>query len=172
MRRGLLSGLLVVAATAAGLVGVSAAPAAAALPTCYRLAPLDTGHIGPVNVPSAGSTPESTSCILKRGNRNAAVVRLQQTLNACYDNPHKLEVDGVFGGLTEAALRRTQAAHGIGADGVYGPITRDTISWSAGGGSCVSVDGPGGCPPLGCEGPAVNRPVASRIPSDAARSRG
>ncbi|HYN97574.1 MAG TPA: peptidoglycan-binding domain-containing protein [Pilimelia sp.] len=122
---------------------VAATPASAALPTCYRQAPLDTGHIGDINVPSAGTTASSTSCILKRGHRNAAVKRLQQNLNVCF-NGADIADDGVFGPQTEAALERTQRALGIEDDGVYGPVTRDRMPWWAGGAGCWRVNGPGG----------------------------
>jgi peptidoglycan hydrolase-like protein with peptidoglycan-binding domain len=80
---------------------------------------------------------------MKRGNTGAAVRRLQQNLNICYDGAD-IAVNGIFGLQTRAALRRTQQAEGITPDGVYGPKTRDSIPWWAGGGGCWRVNGPGG----------------------------
>lgn len=119
-----------------------AAQALYALPTCYRQAPLDTGHIGTIDVPSTGTTPQSTRCVMRRGTNNGAVKRLQGNLNVCFNGDPKLVVDGSFGEKTEAALTRTQRALGISADGVYGPQTRDAMPWWAGGAGCWAVTGP------------------------------
>lgn len=58
---------------------------------------------------------------LRRGSAGSPVLKLQILLMglgyACGG------VDGVFGGLTEAAVRKYQAANGLDADGVVGAIT-------------------------------------------------
>lgn len=108
-----------------------AAQGLAALPTCYRTALLDTGHVGPVPVPSAGTTPASTSCVMGVGATSAAVRRLQMNLNECYGE--NLATDQIFGTRTRDALKRAQRAEGITADGIYGPNTRNALTWWTGG---------------------------------------
>jgi hypothetical protein len=122
--------------------------AVAALPTCYRTTGLDTGSIGPLEVPSAGTTEASTSCLMGRGATSDAVRRLQVNLNECYGDyfDPDLKTDRVFGGLTEAALRKAQGAARTPDDGVYGPYTRDALEWWTGT-TCYPVDGPGGYGP-------------------------
>jgi murein L,D-transpeptidase YcbB/YkuD len=107
-----------------------AVPNPLALPTCYRTASLDTGHVGPVAVPSAGTTRASTSCIMGLGATSNAVRRLQINLNACY--AENLQTDRVFGTLTRNALKRAQRSEGVVDDGVYGPNTRDALLWWTG----------------------------------------
>ncbi|KOV49881.1 hypothetical protein ADL00_45375 [Streptomyces sp. AS58] len=76
------------------------------------------------------STPTST-CYLTNGDvgssTDSAVTALQRALNKCYGAG--LTLDGAFGDLTEAALRRAQSASGATVDGEYGPNTRDHIRW-------------------------------------------
>jgi murein L,D-transpeptidase YcbB/YkuD len=116
---------------AACLPAVAAAEPAAAAPTCHRTTTLATQAYGPVPVPSAGTTPASTTCLIGRGATSSAVRRLQQNLNACHGA--SLTQDGVFGARTESALRAAQRAVGVADDGVYGPRTRDALRWWTGG---------------------------------------
>ena len=69
--------------------------------------------------------------VLRSGSRGPAVQFLQLALNrAGYG---ALETDGVFGSLTEAALRRFQGAQGLAADGVAGTQThRKLMPWYTG----------------------------------------
>ena len=69
--------------------------------------------------------------VLRSGSRGPAVQFLQLALNrAGYG---ELETDGVFGSLTEAALRRFQGAQGLAADGVAGTQThRKLMPWYTG----------------------------------------
>jgi peptidoglycan hydrolase-like protein with peptidoglycan-binding domain len=57
------------------------------------------------------------------------VSALQRALNRCHSAG--LVADGVFGDLTEAALRRAQRATGATVDGEYGPNTLTHIKWPA-----------------------------------------
>lgn len=140
-----LTRALVGAAVLSGSLMLATPPAHAALPTCYRTTSFDSGHIGPIEVPSAGTTAASTSCLMGRGANSNAVKRLQYTLNVCYRAG--LRVDGDFGPRTEAALKYAQRLEGTPADGVYGPYTRDVLMWATGPspeGNCWTVNGPGG----------------------------
>jgi hypothetical protein len=63
---------------------------------------------------------------LQRGSEGPAVAQLQQRLNEEGADP-ALEVDGVFGPLTEAAVKVFQTAHGLEPDGIVGPLTRAAL---------------------------------------------
>lgn len=69
----------------------------------------------------------STNCRITTGSpkNNAAVRALQTNLNWCYGE--NLLVDGDFGSITAAALRRAQADEGILVDGWYGNESRDNL---------------------------------------------
>ncbi len=63
-----------------------------------------------------GSSPESPGIVnLHRGNVGANVVLLQTALG--------IGADGVFGRMTEAAVKSYQSSAGLVADGIVGPIT-------------------------------------------------
>lgn len=69
--------------------------------------------------------------ILRIGSTGPAVQLLQLALNRAGCGP--LETDGIFGPLTEAALRRFQSARGILSDGVAGREThRALLPWYTG----------------------------------------
>ena len=69
--------------------------------------------------------------ILRIGSTGPAVQLLQLALNRAGFGP--LETDGIFGPLTEAALRRFQSARGILSDGVAGREThRALLPWYTG----------------------------------------
>jgi hypothetical protein len=57
--------------------------------------------------------------MLKRGDRGPAVKILQRRLG--------IAADGVFGPMTERAVKRYQSSHGLVPDGVVGPITRGSL---------------------------------------------
>jgi peptidoglycan hydrolase-like protein with peptidoglycan-binding domain len=57
--------------------------------------------------------------MLKRGDRGPAVRILQRRLGRA--------ADGVFGPVTERAVKRYQRRHGLVPDGVVGPITRGSL---------------------------------------------
>lgn len=59
---------------------------------------------------------------LRRGNSGDEVADLQMLLSAKYGAD--LDIDGVFGAKTEAAVKAFQQAHGLTADGIVGPKTR------------------------------------------------
>jgi hypothetical protein len=92
-----LAGLLVLAAMV-----IAAVPAFA-----------DTGAT------AAGGATASAEVIVKRGDRGAAVRRIQEEL--------AISVDGVFGEQTERAVKRFQRSHNLVADGIVGPLTRGAL---------------------------------------------
>ncbi|PYZ97818.1 hypothetical protein CR205_04275 [Alteribacter lacisalsi] len=68
------------------------------------------------------------SPVLKRGDRGAGVVRLQKKLMASGVNSGP--VDGLFGVLTETALRHFQKVRRLRVDGIYGAETNEALSAS------------------------------------------
>lgn len=59
--------------------------------------------------------------VLRRGSRGSAVSDLQRRLAAAGHSPGA--VDGIFGSLTDSAVRRFQQARALTVDGVVGPMT-------------------------------------------------
>lgn len=62
---------------------------------------------------------------LRRGERGPQVKQLQRWLNV---NGARLVEDGIFGPLTEQAVRHFQVANGLVSDGVVGPQTEAALS--------------------------------------------
>ncbi|HEX6603141.1 MAG TPA: peptidoglycan DD-metalloendopeptidase family protein [Solirubrobacterales bacterium] len=69
--------------------------------------------------------PALGSRTMRIGNRGWDVAALQFLLQRAGHGPGR--ADGVFGPLTQAAVLRAQRAAGIGADGLAGPATIDTL---------------------------------------------
>jgi hypothetical protein len=61
--------------------------------------------------------------MLRPGSRGASVIELQDLLNARLTPSPRLVPDGIFGGLTAAAVRRLQNANWLNADGIVGNCT-------------------------------------------------
>jgi len=92
-----LAGLLVLAAMVIAAVPAFADPGASA----------------------AGGATASPEVIVKRGDRGAAVRRVQEQLG--------ISADGVFGEQTERAVKFFQRSHSLVADGIVGPLTRGAL---------------------------------------------
>lgn len=67
----------------------------------------------------AGAKAAQTEVVLKKGDRGPAVATLQERLG--------VGADGVFGKITERAVRGFQRSHGLTVDGVVGPQTRTAL---------------------------------------------
>ncbi|HZB05864.1 MAG TPA: transglycosylase family protein [Thermoleophilaceae bacterium] len=95
-------------ALVAGLLLASALLAGAAVPALA-----DRGAT------ASGGATASSEVIVKRGDRGPAVSTIQREL--------RIMADGVFGPLTERAVKRFQQRHGLVPDGIVGPLTRGAL---------------------------------------------
>jgi hypothetical protein len=68
---------------------------------------------------ASGGATAATEVVVKRGDRGSAVRSIQQQLG--------IPVDGVFGPLTERAVKRFQRRHDLVPDGIVGPLTRAAL---------------------------------------------
>src|SRR5438093_12011032 len=68
----------------------------------------------------SGTTTIAPWPLVRRGDRDHPVPTLQHLLRAHREN---VAVDGVFGPLTEAAVRALQSSRGLATDGVVGRQT-------------------------------------------------
>ena len=105
-RRRTLTMLLALVAAAVVTTAVAPAPASAASQTIPQLA----------QGAGMGTKP------------SAAVRRVQRVLHSRGYSLGRPGVDGRFGPLTDAAVRRFQADRGLAADGIVGPKTRTVVS--------------------------------------------
>jgi peptidoglycan hydrolase-like protein with peptidoglycan-binding domain len=70
-------------------------------------------------VTASGGASSSAEVVVKRGDRGSAVRSIQSELG--------VPADGVFGPMTERAVKRFQRRHGLVADGIVGPLTRGAL---------------------------------------------
>ena len=68
---------------------------------------------------ASGGASASSEVIVKRGDRGPAVRSIQQKL--------RITADGVFGPVTERAVKRFQSRHNLVPDGIVGPLTRSAL---------------------------------------------
>jgi peptidoglycan hydrolase-like protein with peptidoglycan-binding domain len=73
--------------------------------------------------PTSGASNDTPN--LARGSRGEDVRRMQEQLRRAGFDPGPL--DGKFGPLTEAALKRFQQARGLETDGIAGPLTKGAL---------------------------------------------
>lgn len=121
----MVSAGVVTAGLLVSVVGTQTA-SGASYPTCDGRKNVSTGPSAYVSQPYYTSTG-SRNCILQYGNASKAVNALQHALVYCYDE--SIDIDGIFGSDTRAALRRTQSAVNVTVDGIYGPDTRKAMKW-------------------------------------------
>lgn len=74
---------------------------------------------------NAKDVPYPTAYLYKGVNNKSEVKKLQKCLNKIQKS--KLEVDGIFGNLTLAAVKKFQKAKKLEVDGIVGPKTRAAI---------------------------------------------
>jgi murein DD-endopeptidase MepM/ murein hydrolase activator NlpD len=86
--------------------------------------------------------PGLGSRAMRNGNRGWDVAAMQYLLQRAGHGPGR--ADGLFGPLTEAAVRRAQEAAGIGVDGIAGPETLRALRGGGGGGSEGTGSAPAG----------------------------
>jgi hypothetical protein len=108
VRRTLLAAALVVLALLCAAAGASADGGGTSAPNGAKK-----------EKAAAKEAPTTSAVVLKRGDRGAAVRKVQSALG--------IAVDGVFGAQTEEAVKRFQKGKGLTADGVVGPDTRDAL---------------------------------------------
>jgi peptidoglycan hydrolase-like protein with peptidoglycan-binding domain len=65
---------------------------------------------------------ESPHPVIREGSKRVAVLELQQKLNIAGAQP-PLSIDGIFGSLTDTAVREFQGVHGLVTDGIVGSAT-------------------------------------------------
>lgn len=91
------------------LLGVTALLAAAAVPALAD----------PGASVSSGGASATTEVVVKRGDRGPAVRSIQREVG--------ITDDGVFGVMTERAVKRFQGGHDLVPDGIVGPLTRAAL---------------------------------------------
>jgi peptidoglycan hydrolase-like protein with peptidoglycan-binding domain len=67
----------------------------------------------------SGGATASSEVVVKRGDRGSAVRSIQRQLG--------IPADGVFGPMTERAVKRFQHRHDLVPDGIVGPLTRGAL---------------------------------------------
>jgi peptidoglycan hydrolase-like protein with peptidoglycan-binding domain len=68
---------------------------------------------------ASGGASAATEIVVKRGDRGSAVRSIQSQLG--------IAADGVFGPMTERAVKRFQRRHDLVPDGIVGPLTRGAL---------------------------------------------
>jgi len=88
----------------------------------------DAGGVAPTPPPpppTPNPVPPFGGVLIRNGSRGDDVRRIQGCLNSL--NNAGLNADGVFGPLTEAAVRNFQTRFGLNSDGLVGPLTWNAI---------------------------------------------
>ncbi|MBU7597547.1 peptidoglycan-binding protein [Streptomyces sp. P38-E01] len=84
-----------------------------------------SGYVYTLPVDSNGNR----GCTMSQGASGKHVTALQNALKFCYSQ--NIDVDGIWGPRTTAALKRAQKQMGVTADGVFGPKTYAKTKWRA-----------------------------------------
>ncbi|MFJ6614985.1 peptidoglycan-binding protein [Streptomyces sp. NPDC091289] len=129
-KAGAVAGMLLLSGL--GVVG-TATPAAAANWCNTTLGNFVSG--GDHSLAQIPAYNTSFSCITGRGASGSHVKAIQRSLRYCHGRS-SVEVDGHFGEITETQLEIVQRALKLDDDGMYGPKTRDKLTWRASDGVC------------------------------------
>ncbi|WP_086842025.1 peptidoglycan-binding domain-containing protein [Amycolatopsis kentuckyensis] len=124
-------------AAATAVVGAPTATAAgpAAEVACNSFTNVGVGGGWYLHVPSVGANSGVYNCVVVRGHRGIAVLVVQESLNACYQQG--LQEDSDFGGNTERGVKNAQTAinraygNVLTVDGRFGPKTSSYFSFQA-----------------------------------------
>jgi len=79
--------------------------------------PIDVRIIDSPTAIAASVYPPYPGVILRRGTQGPSITQVQKRLNELGANP-RLAIDGMFGTMTEAAVKAFQKANGLNPDGV------------------------------------------------------
>ncbi|MBQ8556298.1 MAG: peptidoglycan-binding protein [Clostridia bacterium] len=78
------------------------------------------GVLAAASMPEAAPETKQPQCVIRRGDRGSDVKALQKALRSVgYD----LEIDGIFGRITEFCVKSYQGTRGLERDGIVGPLT-------------------------------------------------
>ena len=83
------------------------------------------GIVGPATLGELRGSDGQRVVLARRGDSGVVVVEVQQLLGQAGHSPGP--IDGIFGSLTETAVRAFQTARGLLADGVVDQATRDAL---------------------------------------------
>ncbi|TDC67311.1 peptidoglycan-binding protein [Actinomadura sp. GC306] len=126
--------IVVLSSTLTLAAGVLSVPASAdegaqarlaALPSCTHFSARKVQN-GAVRFPSVGANTLQRNCKLQQGDHNWGVVALQQWLLYC-NGAKQVEVDGIYGPVTRDVITWIQAVKGLTVDGIYGPETSHAL---------------------------------------------
>lgn len=137
--------LAAVGAFAAAVAVITAtAPTSAAAggyPTCTFYKTIADGGLN-IKVPSTAAPSGTTTCNLVLNPNytgdDEAVKTLQRSLKTCEGYSY-LGVDGAYGRETFLAVQDLQENYGLGADGIYGPQTRNAMKHAGSLGHCGRI---------------------------------
>jgi hypothetical protein len=88
--------------------------------------PEESGYEEPGPEGPGPGVPSSTHPTIRFGSQGSDVMEAQTKLNSAGANP-PLEVDGIFGSLTRAAVVDFQSSKDLSPDGIVGPLTWDAL---------------------------------------------
>lgn len=138
----LLTGTSALAVVSTIALFTSPVPAAAAAVSCTGTTTVNAAVPGVrITVPTVGNGTGNWHCELGIGNTSSAVKRLQIALNdtTCSFISPRLTVDGIYGPLTQQAVKQEQAIILVPIDGIYGPVTASQMLWPASGAACGAL---------------------------------